>query len=183
MFINGVPSTVRTKLSRFKEEHNRVEIIVTRPKKEAQDIGNTLRLQMAQFYERPARSASGVTAKVAQNIRLTRTSPSSCQVHLVEQNARNAEGLFVVNEESVKNSEDYIDTEQLPSTARTTPRTIRNILWLCVTVTVNNYGCWTPNNCTREEPYQPSRVANQTEWTTYHLPWLLRYGWPHLTGI
>lgn len=68
------------------------QMTFTRLGRESQDIKNTLCLQIAQFYARPARPTLATTVKVDEAILPIHTSPSSRQVHYEVQYSGNAEG-------------------------------------------------------------------------------------------
>ena len=64
-FVNGLQPSIRTNIARFCEEHHRDEMTFARLTQEAQDAGNTFRLQMEQFRTGPARSTRAALARAA----------------------------------------------------------------------------------------------------------------------
>lgn len=115
MFINGTNS-IRTTLSRLREEHNCRKMTLESLTQEAQDIGNTLRLKMEQLHAEPTKLTGETMDKVSQATHLSCITPSTLQVHFLEPNTNITEGLFLVDEQSFTNREDSIYTDDLPCT-------------------------------------------------------------------
>ena len=115
MFVNGLQPSIRTTVSRFREDHHRGEMTFARLTQEAQDVGNTFRLQMAQFHAGPARStraalARAAAAKAAQESKLQLIEPS-----LGQDEATADEDLLLVD--LTPEADTSVNTDSLPSTA------------------------------------------------------------------
>lgn len=116
MFVNGINLTIRTPLSRFKEEQHRNEMKFVRMTKGSQGNRNKIRLQMAHFHSGLVKLTRSAMAKFAKATRQSLITPSTRQVHFVELKTEIAEGLCLADQECSTNSENYIDTDDILST-------------------------------------------------------------------
>lgn len=91
---------------------------------EAQDVENTVRLQMDQFHATPARPTSALTraakGKAGHTVRTTSTSPLPRQEHFMETTKEIGERLLLAEEEQTTDPNNSIDNDDLPSTPNAT---------------------------------------------------------------
>lgn len=113
MSVNGLHESIRTSIARFPEEQHRNEMTLARLTQEAQDLSNSLCIQMAQLHAEPVKSTRDATVKIGHTIRPTRTSPPSRQVHLMESIINTGEGLLLAEEDKMFDPDNSIDTDDL----------------------------------------------------------------------